>query len=221
IILAIIVLFVNANLSSVTGVGESIVNVAAYVSVTLNLILISVLLVLVTSKRIGLIFTIIILKILNKLKIVKDYSKTFKKVTRYVREYQHAVRKYIVGSSESLSSFIVSVLIWIISGSIPFFLYLAFTNVETITFELWLLIISKYFALMLATSLLPLPGATGTAELSFAALFGTLFSGSALVWAILFWRLLTYYVYILQGIIVIVFNAIKVKFLKHKATQIA
>ena len=47
------------------------------------------------------------------------------------------------------------------------------------------------------------------AELSFSTLFASLFTfttGSVAGWAVLLWRILTYYIYLLQGILVLLYD---------------
>ena len=65
----------------------------------------------------------------------------------------------------------------------------------------------------LAVSLIPIPGGAGTAEMSFSALCKPLFvatlgstAGGLFVWAILFYRILTYYGYLIQGGILLLYD---------------
>ena len=84
-----------------------------------------------------------------------------------------------------------------ISFSMLFFIYCAFEGWHP---EMWLDIISMGILIDLASLFNPLPMGTGTAELSFTALVAVLFSSSgAVVWALLIWRFLTNYIYLLQG----------------------
>ena len=66
----------------------------------------------------------------------------------------------------------------------------------------------------LATGFIPLPGGSGAQELSFNALLGSIFPEGSLFWAVLFWRILTYYMYILQGAIYLLISSIYNKFKK-------
>ena len=56
----------------------------------------------------------------------------------------------------------------------------------------------------MAVCFFPLPGGTGATELSFNALLGSLFTEGTLFWGILIWRFLTYYLYIIQGAIILI-----------------
>lgn len=50
----------------------------------------------------------------------------------------------------------------------------------------------------MAGSYIPLPGATGLMEIAFIALYGE-FVGDAIVWALLTWRILSYYLILVHG----------------------
>ena len=52
----------------------------------------------------------------------------------------------------------------------------------------------------MAGSYIPLPGATGLMEIAFIALYGE-FVGDAIVWALLAWRILSYYLILVHGFV--------------------
>ena len=52
----------------------------------------------------------------------------------------------------------------------------------------------------MAGSYIPLPGATGLMEIAFIALYGE-FVGDAIVWALLTWRIISYYFILIHGFI--------------------
>ena len=83
-------------------------------------------------------------------------------------------------------------------------LYWAFN--ETISSAIMIDIFSKFILVELATKYIPIPGGSGVAEISFSALFASLFNDGTLFWAMLFWRILNYFIYLLQGIIVIIYD---------------
>jgi len=72
----------------------------------------------------------------------------------------------------------------------------------------WLEIVSLSILCDVASSLVPMPGGSGAAELSFMGLFGAMFKPDMAFWAMLFWRLFTYYGIILCGLILIVWDSI-------------
>ena len=61
----------------------------------------------------------------------------------------------------------------------------------------------------MASSFVPLPGGSGVSELSFAALFSMVFFNNAiLTWALIIYKVMTYYIYLIQGIIVISYDKV-------------
>ena len=52
----------------------------------------------------------------------------------------------------------------------------------------------------MAGSYIPLPGATGLMEIAFIALYGE-YVGDAIVWALLTWRIISYYLILIHGFI--------------------
>ena len=66
----------------------------------------------------------------------------------------------------------------------------------------------------MATAYIPLPGGSGAQEISFNALLGTLFPDGTLFWGVLLWRVLTYYMYLVLGMGVVISNMFQHKKLK-------
>lgn len=111
---------------------------------------------------------------------------------------------YITNWWVTLSSILIYSMIIIVKALIPFMLYWAFNDV--VSGQIMLEIFSKFILVELATKYIPIPGGTGVAEISFSALFASLFNDGTLFWAMLFWRILNYFIYLFQGIIVIVYD---------------
>ena len=57
-------------------------------------------------------------------------------------------------------------------------------------------------------TLLPTPGGSGGAELSFRSIFESYLSGGILFWSMLSWRILSYYIYIFLGLGIIIYQQI-------------
>ena len=69
-----------------------------------------------------------------------------------------------------------------------------------------LLSVAQYFLSLMVGTCLPLPGGTGTMEICYIFLFaiGPYSVGENIVWALLAFRLLTYYLVLIQGFIHII-----------------
>ena len=142
-----------------------------------------------------------LLRIGYKLKIVKNYRQTFKKVINQLSEYKISM-SYLWKHKKLLFKMIFLCLVECLTyASMPLFVMLAFsTNIDT---TIWLFILTcftRHYICTMASSYIPLPGGTGMMEISFIIVFG-LAIGDNIVWALLFWRFLTYYVIILHGFV--------------------
>ncbi len=158
-----------------------------------------------TSKRIVVRFV----NLLAKMHVVKQKYKTTEKFVRGLTEYSSALKRI----GREFYKYIPLLFLCMIEVSlfltIPFFAVIAIGNVEP-TFELamqiaCLVVITRYTAL-----LIPTPGNTGGTEAASSLVFSTVAGIASVVgWVILTWRFLTYYVYILTGIGINIFEIIR------------
>jgi len=174
----------------------------AIVSCVINGALVAVILLFSVSKRVGPGIVIKILKFLNKIKIVKNYRVTFFKVSRFVKNYQKSVKIVAKSWRTLLLQFVLALITFVAFYGIVYCIYRAFIFVDLIS-------LSDIVCCMnlcdLCASIVPLPGGSGAAEISFDAIFGKLFSSNpgALPFAMLIWKVLTYFIFILFGGIII------------------
>ncbi len=145
-----------------------------------------------------------------KLRIVKDYRKSYNKIMSQVLEYQTSI-KYL---RKNLGMLFACIFFGLIEAlcyfSIPFAVVMALSPANITgavnILSVLLICITKFIVCQMASVVIPLPGGTGMMELSFMFLF----SGEALLGldqanvllGLLAWRFLTYYFTILQGFIV-------------------
>ena len=155
-----------------------------------------------------------IVKLGYKLRIVKDYRKTYNKILNQVLEYQSSIQ-YLRKNKGTLVACICFGLLAVVAYfSVPFMIVMALSNISITSLStfmyVWVVCISMSALCQMASVVIPLPGGTGMMELSFIALFGSgfaksyfgitgLISASNIVWGLLAWRFLTYYFTIIQG----------------------
>lgn len=80
---------------------------------------------------------------------------------------------------------------------IPYFILIAL-NVNHVN---WMMVTTLHVLIVMVISLFPIPGGSGGAEISFDVVFSSFVGGGSLVLAMLLWRLITYYLPMLSGII--------------------
>ena len=147
-----------------------------------------------------------LVKVGYKLKLVKNYRATLKKWLDQVSEYK-ASMTYLKKNKKLLFRMILySCLESLSYACISFFVVMAFmtpgflvTNQISIWFVLFTCVV-KYYICSMAGTYIPLPGATGLMEIAFIALYGE-FVGDAIVWALLSWRIISYYLILLHGFV--------------------
>lgn len=182
---------------------NSFVNVASIIGFVLSFAVMFLTLFLSISKNIGKKLVAKTLKLLQKMKIVKNYEKQYQRVMNYVEDYQNIMRQYVKSPKDFIIEFFVSLARLIAIYSIPFFIFCVFNGYAT---GIYLKFFVMGVLVDLASSFIPLPGGSGMNEVSFSLMFSLYFESGPLFWAMLLWRFFTYYIYLLLGIGMITYD---------------
>lgn len=199
----------NTVVGATSGVVSGLASTLSWVGYVVTAIVILTVTFISLNKKAGAGFVVGILKLLSKIKIgkfriIKDYKKSFLKVMRTVNVWQKTTKKYSKSPGVIIACVLSSIAYFFIIYSIPFFIYCAFEGWD---FSMWMRIATMAMMVDLASAFNPIPMGTGTADLSFTALFAAIFSSTgAQIWALIIWRILTYYIYILQGFCVLTYD---------------
>lgn len=182
---------------------NSFVNIASIIGFVLGFAVMFFTLFLSVSKNVGKKLVAKTLKLLQKMKIIKNYEKQYQRVINYVEDYQNIMRQYVKSPKDFIMEFTLAMLRTIAVYSLPFFIYCTFNGFST----------GVYFKLLvmgvlvdLASSFIPLPGGSGMNEVSFSLMFGLYFESGPLFWAMLLWRFFTYYIYLILGLGMIIYD---------------
>jgi hypothetical protein len=202
VIISLTVLLINVFAPITTN---PLVTTAAWIALVINSFVITAVLLFSVSKKIGPRITIWILKLLYKMRLIKNYQHTFRKVVRFISNYQRSMRYFTSHFKTLVLQIFLVICSTFCSTFIVFFIYLAFQPIPTLNFFDMFLMIQMC---EMATMIMPLPGGAVAAEYSFGALFQSWFPNDVFLWALLFWRILTYYIYIIQGIIVVIYDTV-------------
>ncbi|MBQ4558581.1 MAG: flippase-like domain-containing protein [Clostridia bacterium] len=197
--------------SEVTDVAN-VVKYLAWVGIIGNIFIFLFNFSMSTSNRFGGKIVNGLLKFATKIRIVKNYDTAYEKVNNTFKNYQTTIKKFSKSPIQVISQVIYSALTILLHASIAYCVYLAFNYADilsgVVVAKSWLEIVSLSILCDVASSLVPMPGGSGAAELSFMGLFGAMFKPDMAFWAMLFWRLFTYYGIILCGLILIVWDSI-------------
>lgn len=186
-------------------VSSPLVLVMAWVGVSITLALFLFVFFMSITKKFGASLVVAVLKLLHKCKIIKNYQAVLVKVLRFVKSYQICIKSFAKKPLTVFFEILVTMGSVIANALIAYFIYIAFVDVPAMS---WWDIVCYCIICEIAVSFWPMPGGSGAQELSFNALLGSLFPEGTLFWGILIWRICTYYLYILQGGIVLILDAI-------------
>ena len=158
-----------------------------------------------------------IIRFLVKVKIIRKPEKAFESFEKTIEDY-HAAAEYITHHKlRAIGSFFVSVINLVFFFAIPFFIYMAFGRPGD---KGVLDILALQAFLYLAISFVPTPGTAGAAEGGFHAIFAAIFGAGAVFAPMLIWRLLTYYLMLVVGSVLVVFDElITIRRQKKQAAQ--
>ena len=160
-----------------------------------NIILIVVVILAGINKKFITWFTTPIIKLLGKIKIIKNPERTIEKLDGSISNFNKQFKmmnsqKWIV-----FQIFVISCIQSLAYYSITYMVYRAFGNSGI---EFWQIIPLQAFLLLFMT-IMPTPGAGIGAEGGFLLLFNSIFKEGTINLSILFWRIYTFYLPIIVG----------------------
>ena len=200
----VVMIFSITMTASSGNIEGTVVTATSWIGFSLNALLIFIIALISINKTIGNKLVGGVLKLLHKMKIVKNYEKQYAKIQKSVNDYQTTMKRYAKDKGTFFSMFFISILYLVAHYSLPFLIHASFYGFH---FELYGEIFIYVVMVDLAASFFPLPGGTGASELSFSVLFSSLFGIEGnLFWALLIWRFFTYYIYILQGLALTIYD---------------
>ena len=138
----------------------------------------------------------ILVKFLAKIHVVKDKDAAVKKVSEGVNDYAKCVKQILKTKGLFLREILLSICFHLLISMIPFFVLTAFGGGVD-----FLPCLVTTIAVTSAVYFVPTPGNAGAAEGTFFVVFSALSSGYVF-WAMLVWRLFSYYIYIIMGAII-------------------
>ncbi len=194
---------------SFTNNMGSLVSAASIIGFILGLLMIAFIMFVSFSKKLGNKLVTWVLKLLKKMHLVKNYDKTYEKVSHFVEDYQNIMKEYSHAKLDVIYQILLHAIRNVLLYTIPFFIYKIFPSGEAFgyapgnygTFFIYTAMIE------LASSFIPLPGGTGMNEITFSFLFKSYLGGNTF-WALLLWRFCSYYFYLLQGLGILTYDTV-------------
>lgn len=153
-------------------------------------------------------FLCIVLKGLNKIRLVKDIDSTYEKFEKDLISFHENSIFLTKNIALCIFASILTFLQWTVYYSVPYFIYksFGFNEVSIVT------MIAAHVFLTMFMSCIPLPGAEGGAEGGFYIVFGLFFKASTIVPAIFIWRMIINYLCIaVSGIFTVILPNSKIR----------
>ncbi len=204
--------------------GNKVVNttilVIAWISMIGNLLIPLAIVFVSCFPRLGKKFMIRLALFLKKLHIVKRPYRVIRKYVYEIDDYRRAIKSIMRHWWKFLPLILICIIGIVVSFSIPFFVVITIANTPP-TFDLFLHIMCLSFLSYYASSLVPTPGNTGASETASSLVFATVAESikPLIGWVILVWRFLTFYIYILSGIGINIFEIIRSAVRKRRAER--
>ena len=151
-----------------------------------------------------------VLKLGHKVHIVKDYQAAYDRAFKGMNDYVLLIKQAIKEPTFLIPTMFWSFVYQFAILSIPFFAIMAFGG-EVDWWTTFAITVNIY----LAITIIPTPGNAGVAETSFFLVFSALSAG-ALFWAMIYWRALVYYSWIIIGLVVVLKTAVKNSYMHKK-----
>lgn len=146
------------------------------------------------------------IKLLTKLRIVKDKEKTLKKWDENITKFHNSAKVLLKDKKMFMLNILYNFLALCCLYLVPLFVLYAMGNFNA--FSAGVSIVTCAY-IMIIGSFVPVPGATGGLEYGFVQFFGNFVTGSTLSALMLVWRFITYYFGMIIGAIAL--NIKKVK----------
>ena len=191
---------------SVSRIATNIyVMIAAIASVLIGLIIPTFMLICAWKPKIGFGIGNGVIKLLCKIKLIKDCEKAQKKMHDNVDEFLNGVKFLSANKIMILIIGLCALVEMFAYNSVPYFVIRALGITEI---GYWKTLVLCLFV-NYASSFAPTPGGAGIAELSFYAIFASFVKDGLLFWAVLFWRIAVFYIPVLIGFIMTVVSSVK------------
>lgn len=201
----VIVSFVCLIISQVDKSYGTFVSITSIIGFVLGFIVLAATLFLSVCKTVGKKLVVKGLKLLHKMKIVKNYDKQYEKITKYISDYQDVMKQFAKSPKDFAIMTLLSIFKNLFNYSMPFFIAKFFA--PGLEWSMFFRLFIMSVLVDLSSSFFPLPGGTGMNEISFSAAFAVVVSQEdILVWVLLLWRFCSYYFYLIQGVFILTYD---------------
>ena len=197
-LICLIISWTNDNFST-------FVSVTSIIGFVIGFIILFVTVFLSVCKSLGKKIVVKILKLLHKIKLIKNYDKQYERITKYISDFQDVMKQFAKSPKDFIMMFLICFAKLTVNYSMPFFIVKLF--MPGLEGSMYMNLFVMSMLVDLSSSFFPLPGGTGLNEISFQAAFASVIGqGNILVLVLLVWRFFSYYIYLLQGLSILSYD---------------
>lgn len=167
-----------------------------------NALFIAIVLLICLNKKLTMRGAAVIVYVLHRLKIVKDFKKTLSRTFGQIKLFRKSMRTALNNKRISFVCLLITALQLTALYAVPYTIYRAFHFSEAVLFNM----IAANSIITMITAFVPLPGGAGAAEGSFYIFFKMFIPESLLLSVVVMWRMSTYYSCIIFGGLVALFD---------------
>ena len=198
VLLGLIAVISNKYLNLFESVG--VIKKLIIVGFIINVIVIIGLFSLAFMKKLNKFIVKIIIKILSKLKIIKNKEEIVNKLNKSVENFHKGAKILLKNKTEFVITIMYNFIALLLFYAIPVVILYGLGNYNSMN------IIESIIAsahVMLIGSFIPIPGASGGLEYAFTQFYGVFIENSTLTLVMLLWRTLTYYLGVIIGAVLL------------------
>lgn len=184
--------------------GASLLKITGWIGIAINLIVPTFIVLFLVLPKLMQKLTVGVVKIGYKLRIVKDIEKTTERATKVVFDFKNSFKLMAKSPVKLILLILVCFTESAITFAMPYFVMKAFNcPVDGMAFTIMSLNVYATFGV----SFIPTPGNSGVVE-GLGALAFSPAAGKTIAWSVLAWRLVVFYVYIIIGLFITVYDII-------------
>ncbi len=196
--------------------GATILKVTGWIGIAINLCIPVFITFFLLFPKLMYKLTYGVVKLGHKVRIVKDVEKTTARATKVVDDFKNSFKLMATSPVKLILLILVSFGEVGLTFATPFFIMKAF-GCGAVNGQIITVMALNAFATF-GVSFVPTPGNSGVME-GLGALAFSAFAGATLAWSVLFWRISVYYLYIIIGLCLTVFDLIA-KNVRYKKTKV-
>ena len=208
-LVALICMAANTDVLSAVPNG-TVIAIVGWVGLVINMSLPMFILFFVLMPKFAHKLTSGIISLGHKLHIVKDKEKVMKRALKSVRDFRSSFILMAKKPFQLVLLIVACVGETALTFAFPYFVVKMFNGITPAeqTFSTLFDVMALNCYSFFSASIVPTPGSSGAIEFVFTIAFSNV-AGATLLWVIFTWRFATYYIYIIIGVCITIFNFIR------------